>query len=235
MKKIKNLTLILASFLAGIVFIVRCGGDVKTLAEEIAAAISFDNTATGSSLTSTTVQGAIEEIAETIPFVRDANGNKIGMLIGTYTVNEDPYLMIWDLKAKTTVVVDFITGTLIGMPSGLLYTSTDCTGTAYYPYGNNKIKQTSHYISGASAPIYMNEKLYTYNVTGSKIAVNDIQSYQVSDEAGSCFAFSIEEAGSTETMPNSKIINVYDDYYIPTLIEAKEISITPYTGPLSIY
>ena len=132
MKKIKNLILVLASFMAGVVFIASCGGSIKSFAEDTVTAaltaleVSFDKTDT--SLDSETIQDAITELASVTPFVKDSTGQKIGMYLGNYNVSDDQQLMmLFDLKAKTTVLVDPISGTLIGMNQNLFYTTSYCT------------------------------------------------------------------------------------------------------------
>lgn len=241
MKKIKNITLILASFLAGIVFIVRCGGDVKTLAEEIAAAVSFDNTATGSSLTSTTVQGAIEELSNTIPFIYDANGNKVGI----FQSYDGDYWYIYDTNLKFPVLVEPRIGYSFGDTGELVYATTDCSGTPYFPFGTRSLatvetvgSYTNASISQSTEILYVNDKNYWFKASGSTIKAEDIKSFQTSRYGGvsstTCFPLSttLTEPG---TISSSSEMTSRDDLskIIPLYIEAEEITLPTYTGPLN--
>lgn len=250
MKKIRSLFLITLGFMLGIVFIVRCGGDMKTLAEQgaefLASAISFDNS--GTSLDSQTTQDAISEIADTISFVKDSTGQKVGLFLNYDEKNQ--FWIILDSKTKTPVAVDSVTGSIIGYSnSNLVYLSSDCSGTPYYPLGHDSIliynNVDSHdsstwddyrYIEQATLPIYISGKIYWYSLAESKVELKDIRSDLSWD--GVCTAWPETGAiGSDYSKATSapSIVASKEFYLSPIFAEAVEVSVQPYTGPLTIY
>ncbi len=237
MKKIKNLALILASFIAGIIFIVRCGGSIKATAEAISAA--FDNT--GTSLESTTTQDAIAEIAKTILFIYDANGNKVGI----FQSYDGDYWYIYDTNLKFPVLVEPRSGYPVGSTGELVYTTTDCSGTPYFPFGTRSIateetvgSYTNVSISQSTEILYVNEKNYWYKASGSTIKAEDIKSFQTSRygsvSSTTCFPLSTTLTEPGTITSSSEMANRNDlSKIIPLYIEAKDVTLPSYTGPLN--
>ena len=240
MKKIKNITLIVASFIAGVAFIISCGGSIRSFAEDIAAAISFDNSETN--LDSTTAQDAIEEIANTIPFVYDANGNKVGI----FQRNDSDSWIIYDLKTNIPVYVEPITGFIYSYKGELVYTTEDCSGTAYFPYGTNYI-DTSFDLSEdyddlriyqSTKTITLDNKHYWYKHGGNKIKAEEIKSFKTSRYNGTTTCCPLSETlTETGTISSASSLTSTSDFYkiIPVYIEAKEVDLTPYAGPLDFF
>ena len=246
MKKIKNLTFIISGFIAGIVFIVSCGGSIKGIAEETlnivaeALEISFDNT--GTSLDSTTTQDAIEEMASVIPFVRDANGKKVASFIGFSDIDD---FRVIDLKTKAPVRVNPATGSILGGQGQIVYTSSDCTGTPYFPLGDssytyvtgNNSEGTSIKIKAIKVPVFADGKIYWYSSVSNQIKPSEIHSFKEYDnfeKTTSCTTWTSSDPDPT-TETTSSIVYQYDDVDILKFVPAAELDLEPYTGPLSIY
>lgn len=246
MKKIKNLTLVLSSFIAGMAFIISCGGSLKGVAGEAlnivanAIEIAFDNTDT--SLDSTTTQGAIEEMANAIPFVRDANGQKVGLFIG-FSDNHD--FQIIELKTKAPIRVNRLTGSILGDRGKVVYTSSDCTGTPYFPFGDtsyayvngNNSDGTSAQIEANKVPIFADGKIYWYSSVSNQIKPSEIHSYKeynYSEKTTPCTAWASSDPDPT-TEITSSILYEFDDQDIIRFLPAAELDLQPYAGPLSIY
>src|SRR3989338_8110733 len=137
LKKIfRDTYLIGISFIAGILFIIQCGGQSSTLAEvaqEIGAAlgISYDNS--NSSLNAATVQAALDELEKRFPVVLDKNKKVIGHMLDTSSDG----LRIWAYDIQAALEVDPLTGEFIDEKRDALYFSdNNCSGKNYLEENN---------------------------------------------------------------------------------------------------
>jgi len=142
-----------AGFIAGVAFVVACGQDVKTVAEEIARAIniSFDNT--GTELSATNVQGAIEELD-----TRTSGSGGGGSGGGTWLVKDKNGVVIFetprpdkcgtnapqfdnitadDTRVGYNQTLDKCTRWSPGDNLRIGYTSSDCSGTGFIAVNSN--------------------------------------------------------------------------------------------------
>lgn len=136
----RDLYLIGISFIAGVLFIVQCGGSTRSIAEAVMDAVGIDYSNNESGLQATNMQAAVDEVVVSVrealsyvPLVYDNNGNVIGELMQLY----DNGATIWDAKLKATVLLDMLTGEFVApyflaRSVAVFFTETACVGTPYF-------------------------------------------------------------------------------------------------------
>lgn len=129
-KKIfRDIYLTSISFICGLMFIVQCGGGTSAIAQAISNALGVEYDNTSSSISSVTVQNAIDELDQRFPWVTDINNKVIGVL---YEISENGWT-IWNPDSKMFMDLDPVTGDLITpKPYTVYYSNDDCTGTKYF-------------------------------------------------------------------------------------------------------
>ncbi len=219
-KYFRDVYLIGISFIAGVLFIVQCGGSAKSMAESVMQAlnITFDNAATG--LSADNVQDAVTELAHDMPMVYDAEGNKIGVLIN---INNGPWI-VWDNTLKIPFKVNPSTGEVVVVSNSdtynpIYFTSTDCSGTPYLSYVTGTTDSSSY-------PVQANGQLYWYQFQGGAKAESDILSAM--DLQGNCSSgggLFVKKVVQENELENEPIV----------FIEAEAIAEPSYQGPLFLH
>lgn len=217
-KNFRDIYLIGISFIAGILFVVQCGGAAKSIADAVADALDLNYSNSDSGLSATTVQGAIDELVDAIPFIYDSSGAKVGVYISNPGGGD---WEVWDLVNQAPFTVEPSTGEIVGFSedndqAGFLYfTSEDCTGTGYL-----KLRGSP---SGTGHPIKIGDTFYWYTFNGETMDGSTMVSAKRAD--GECnvgnFGLGLRKA-------------INDEDSSDALVEAREITEPSYEGPLFI-
>lgn len=207
----KSILIGFCGFIAGIVFVIQCGNEAKSIAGKIASAldISFDNT--GTTLTSLTVQDAIIELSSKIEgkkslYVVDGDGNTLGLYGGSGIFNTD--LQYFSNEYNLAMEISSIDGKLCSdllEYTSLYFTENDCSGTKYtgmyYPIGR----------------IFCSSDNLLYKATGNYLEHAEVKSAFVDDGINP----------KCQNLTNSLNINIM-------AIEQVEIQKTQYTPPIKV-
>lgn len=144
----KKFLMVIMGFCMGIAFVISCGDEMVSIAQEIAGAmdISFDNSAT--ELEADNVQEAIQELEEKINrssiscafpslYLYDGDGKEIGMYAGTIIGGYRYY----STEHSALISINSQTGQLFrDHPTSLYFQEIDCVGKPYliddYPQSN---------------------------------------------------------------------------------------------------
>lgn len=214
-------------FVLGILLIVRCGGSSNSLAQEIAAALGISYADSSSVLAATNVQDAINELVNTLPILKDANGRIVGLIAPPE--HSSFSTVVWNKDAKAWLEVDTITGEPyedgdITEFDQLYYVSPNCEGQPYlFVYRSEQrlaLRIGENY--------YQPSLLSYYSLDSGNTEVNRgnmMLSRKFRD--GNCTNFD----SSTGSYHNAFTASGDTDY---TFVEAEEITNMPtFVGPLT--
>jgi len=225
-KHFRDVYLIGISFVAGVLFVIQCGGAAKSVAEAVTDALGITYSNSDSGLSATTVQAAIDELATArteleaaIPFVYDASGNKIGVYVSN-PGNE--VWEMWDMTRRVVFEVEPAEGQVVvkdAEDTRLYFETTDCTGTVFL--------RANAVNDNAQHPVAVTGTLYKIKFGGATKTESNIKSTMNSE--GTC------ASGFVDMSFLKRSISVDDAGNLDVvLVEAETIEEPSYTGPLFI-
>lgn len=226
MKNFRDLYLIGISFVAGVLFVVQCGGAAKSIAKAVAEALDINFTNSDTSLESADVQNALSELDARFPVVFDANDNPIGIL--TTSIPGGEGWEVWSPEHQAFLNVNPSDGAIIYDDSlqdktSLYYESSDCTGDSFMMIADGA---DSFLKLVKNSDVYYVPDGHGRYLTGS----NDGPPAEINSARDSTGTCSTDVAGAFEALKKATITE--EDLQI-TLMEAKELSLPEYEGPLS--
>lgn len=236
-KHFRDIYLIAISFIAGVLFIIQCGGQVVSIAEDIASAIGIEYSNTGSGLSATTVQDALDELANRFPVVFDSNENPIGIFLDKYTTYTNGW-SVWIFEHQVVVSLDPLTAEVVqdSEPS-VHFSGDDCTGTPYllFQEDGGASEVAIRQIGGT----YYHPDFRGNTIRGTSIvAFTELKSTLTEDTSAgttSCSAFTGRGSLTGGSSSSSSLVSVKAitaDEIGTTYVEARIVELSSFSAPL---
>lgn len=235
-KHFRDLYLIGISFIAGVLFIVQCGGAANGVAQAIGDALGVDYNNSDSSLSATNLQDAIDELDVRFPLVFNNNEEAIGLFLDKTTAG----WTVWSFALQTVLPLDPLTGEVITQDNSLKvhFSNGDCTGTPYLRFQDSSG-------SAQTSVIEVGGIYYAPNFRGTFLregttGLDGIQSTLTGEnnsDVAICGEFSegscgFSGCGGSSSGGSSLVKGIYVNDTGNTFVEAREVSVPDFPAPL---